>query len=115
MTHLGQTSREAPKSAPYLRVNKTRKPLFLQLETTKALKKLKFEENFSEFFSKFFSKSPVCRIVPKNVEGGTLWDFLNIYSVANHQKIDRGGEIKNFGKKMRNLKSHSAEKRAKVS
>ena len=34
-----KTSRERPKSAPYLRLNKTRKPLFQQLETTKAIKK----------------------------------------------------------------------------
>ena len=47
------TTRERPNSAPYLRLNKTRKPLFLQLETSKALKKLKIEKN-SEFFSKFF-------------------------------------------------------------
>ena len=53
--YLGQTSRERPKSAPYLRLNKTRKPLFLRLETTKAVKKLKIEEkNFPNFFSKFF-------------------------------------------------------------
>ena len=44
-----KTSRERPKSAPYLRLKKTRKPLFLQLETTKALKKLKIEKK-SEFF-----------------------------------------------------------------
>ena len=30
------------------------KPLFLQLETTKALKKLKIEKKNSEFFLKFF-------------------------------------------------------------
>ena len=57
-------SRERPKSAPYLRRNKSRKPLFLQLETTKARKKLKIEEKNE--------KSPASRIVPKNVEGGTL-------------------------------------------
>ena len=38
---LEETSRERPKLAPYLRLKKTRKPLFLQLETTKALKKTK--------------------------------------------------------------------------
>ena len=46
-----RTSRERPKSAPYLRLKKTRKPLFLQLETTKALKKLKIEKKkFPNFF-----------------------------------------------------------------
>ena len=48
------TSRERPKSAPYLRLKKTRKPLFLQLETTKALKKLKIEKKISEYFFEFF-------------------------------------------------------------
>ena len=38
------TIRERPKSAPYLRLKKTRKPLFLQLETIKALKNLKIEK-----------------------------------------------------------------------
>ena len=32
------------------KAQKTRKPLFLQLETTKALKKLKIEEKNFEFF-----------------------------------------------------------------
>ena len=52
-------SREGPKSAPYLRLKKTRKPLFLQLETTKALKKLKIEKkiNFFEFFFEVSGKS----------------------------------------------------------
>ena len=49
-----ETSRERPKSAPYVRLKKTRKLLFLQLETTKALKKLKIEKKNSEFFLKFF-------------------------------------------------------------
>ena len=52
--HQHETSRERPKSAPYLRLKKTRKPLFLQLETTKALKKLKIEKKNSEFFFEFF-------------------------------------------------------------
>ena len=43
-------SREQPKSAPYLRLKKTQKPLFLQLETTKALKKLKIEKKNPNFF-----------------------------------------------------------------
>ena len=95
------TSRERPKSAPYLRLNKTRKPLFLQLETTKALKKLKIEEKFfPNFFRKFFLKSPVSHIAPKNVKG-TLSAFLNIHSVAKYQKIDGGpfGAMKKIGKK----------------
>ena len=51
-----ETSRERPKSAPYRRLKKTRKrkPLFLQLETTKALKKLKIEKNNFRIFFEFF-------------------------------------------------------------
>ena len=52
-----KTSRERPKSAPYLKLKKTRKPLFLQLETTKALKKLKIEKKNSEFFFEVSGKS----------------------------------------------------------
>ena len=28
--------------------------------------------------------------MPKDVKGGTLWDFLNIHSVAKYQKNDGG-------------------------
>ena len=70
-------SRERPKSASYLRLKKARKrkPLFLQLETTKALKKLKIEKKNSEFFFEIFLKFPVSRIVPKNVKGGRFGIF----------------------------------------
>ena len=104
------TSRERPKSTPYLRLKKTRKQkrLFLQLETTKALKKLKIEKKNPIFFE-IFLKFPVSRIVPKNVKGGTLWDFLNIQSVAKYQTL-MGGTIKKSEKN----RSHSAEKRRKV-
>ena len=54
-----ETSRERPKSGPYraqVGLKKTRKlkPLFLQLEKTKALKKQKIEKKISDVFSKFF-------------------------------------------------------------
>ena len=64
-------------------------------------RRLKIEGNF---FSETFLKSPVSRIVPKNVKWGT---FLNIHSVAKYQKIEGGpfGDIKKFAKK----KSHKAE------
>ena len=99
------TSRERPKSRPYLRLKKIRKrkPLFLQLEKTKALKK------------RIFLKFPVSRIVPKNVKGGTLWDFLNIHSVAKYQKL-MGGTIKKTSEKIsltvpkKGGKCHSVEK-----
>ena len=42
---------------------------------------------------------------------GDSLDFLNIHSVGKYQKIDGGTLWSN--KKMRNLKSHSAEKRGK--
>ena len=89
------TSHNVPKSVLYLGLKRTRKPLFLQLETTKALKKLKIEK-----------KNPVCRIEPKKLKGGTLWDYMNIHSVAKYQKL-MGGTIEKFRKKMRNLNSIS--------
>ena len=61
----------------------------------------KIRKNFvlsEEKTFRIFLTSPVSRIVPKNVKGGTLWDFLNIHSVAKYQKID-GGSKKNFGEK----------------
>ena len=62
-------------------------------------------ENF-DFFS--FRK---CRIVPKNVKGGTLWALLT-YSVAKYQKTRKGDSfetLKNFRKK-----SHNAEKKSNL-
>ena len=53
--------------------------------------------------------------MPKNVKGGTLWDFLNIHSVAKYQKLI-GGTIKKIRKKIsltvpkKGGKSHSVEK-----
>ena len=52
--------------------------------------------------------------MPKNVKGGTLWDFLNIHSVAKYQKLMGG--TKKFRKKIsltvpkKGGKSHSVEK-----
>ena len=43
-----RTCHERPKSAPYLRLKKTRKPLFLQLETAKALKKVSGKSHSAE-------------------------------------------------------------------
>ena len=42
-------------------------------------------------FTEVFLKSPVSRIVPKNVKEGTLWDLLNVRSVAKYQKKLKGG------------------------
>ena len=79
------TRRERLKSAPYLRL-KNRKTFFLE-------KLVIFEKKFS------FKKS---RIVPKNVNGGTLLD-LNIHAVAQYQKTRRGDPfetLKIFSKKV---------------
>ena len=37
--------------------------------------------------------------MPKNVKGGTLWDFLIIHFVAKYQKL-MGGTIEKFRKKI---------------
>ena len=70
-TPLPQTRRERLKSALYLRL-KMRKRL------------LKKTEIF-DFFS--FRK---CRIVPKNVKGGTLWALLTCIMLQNIKKLERG-------------------------
>ena len=67
-----ETSWERPESAPYLRLKKTRKPLFLQLETTKALKKLKFEE---KKFPMFFEVSGKSHSAEKCKRGGPFGIF----------------------------------------
>ena len=71
MSSNTQTSRERPKSAPYLRLKKTRKrkPLFLQLETTKALKKLKIEKKNFRINSKFFEVSGKSHSAEKRKRG----------------------------------------------
>ena len=53
--------------------------------------------------------------MPKNVKGGTLWDFLNIRSVANYQKNDGGlfGAIEKIRESEKFEQSHSAKKRGK--
>ena len=89
--HSG-TSRERPKSAPYLRLKKTRKPLFLQLQTTKALKKLKIEKKNSEFFLIFFSKFPVGRIVPKNVKGGRFLSHVRRFGCVENEVLSTYGK-----------------------
>ena len=36
--------------------------------------------------------------MPKNVKGGTLWGFNNIYSVAKHQKTRKGDSFETLKK-----------------
>ena len=95
----GQTSRERPKSAPNLRLKNTRKrkPLFLQLETTKALKKLKIEKQISEFFSNFFEVSGKSHSAEK-CKGGALGFFEHPFC-CKISKIDGRNNKKKFGKK----------------
>ena len=76
IVHL-KTSRERPKSAPYLRLKKTRKrkPLFLQMETTKALKKLKIEKKIRFFFRNVFEVSGKSHSAEKCKRGDALGFF----------------------------------------
>ena len=113
---FSKKSRERPRSTPYLRLNKTRRPLFLQLETTKALNKLKNEEKKISNFFNFFKVSGKSDSAAKCKRG--FWDFLNIHSVAKYQKIDGGpfGATKKISEKNEKFEqSHSAEKWGKIS
>ena len=66
------------------------------------------------FFSDFFEVSGKSHSAEK-CKRGTLWDFLNIHSVAKYQKL-MGGTIKKIRKKIsltvpkKGGKSHSVEK-----
>ena len=63
----------------------------------KKLKKLKIEKKNSDFFRIFFEVSGKSHSAEK-CKRGTLWDFLNIHSVAKYQKL-MGGTIKKIRKK----------------
>ena len=63
------------------KAQKDSKATFSTTGDNNSSQKLKIEKKTSDFFRNF------CRIVPKNVKGGTLWDFLNIHSVAKYQKL----------------------------
>ena len=68
------TSRERPKSAPYLRLKNSKKTSKCQVLSSTVPKKIsKNVLNFLKFL--------VSRIVPKNVKGA-LWLFFNIHSFA---------------------------------
>ena len=53
-----------------------------------------FFEKKLEIFD-FFSFRK-CRIVPKNVKGGTLWALLTYILLQNIKKLERGTTSKNF-------------------
>ena len=65
--------------------------------------------DFKKFLKKKFKMRFLNRVtVPKNVKGGTLWNFFDIPCVAKCRNKRRGDSLvqsKNFQKK-----SHSAEK-----
>ena len=100
--HKIETIRERTKSAPYLRLKNSKRTSKCQVFSSTVPE---WEKNSKKNFD-FFFKSPVRRIVPKNVKGETLWDFLNIHSIQNRKKL-RGpfGDIKKICEK----KSHKAE------
>ena len=91
----GSRSRRGLKSALYLRVKK-RKTFFFGKKAW----------NFENYFS--FEK---CRIVPKNVKGGTLLDLLTYIMLQNIKKLE-GGPFWDI-KKIFEKKPHSAEKNPK--
>ena len=87
-----RTSRERSKSAPNLRLNKTRKPLLVQLETTKALKKLKTEGKILRIFFEIFSEdSGKSHSAEKSKGGDPLGSFE--HSLAKYQKKLMGGPL----------------------
>ena len=55
------------------------------------------ENKSPNFFRNFFEVSGKSHSAEK-CKRGTLWDFLNIHSVAKYQKLMRGTIKKNFGK-----------------
>ena len=74
-SHKAETSRERPKSEPYLRLKKTKglqsvKYSLLQYPFEEKLKKIPIFLKFLKFFW-----SPVSRIVPKHVKWGPLEVF----------------------------------------
>ena len=76
------TRRERLKSALYLRLKKRKRLFFKNLE----------------IFDFFFKK---CRIVPKNVKGGTLWALLTYILLQNNKKTRKGDSfetLNNFQK-----------------
>ena len=86
------TSRERPKSAPYLRLKKTRKPLFLQLETTKALQKLKIEKKNSEFFFDFFFEVSGKSHSAENVKGGRFLSNVRRFGCVENEVLSTYGK-----------------------
>ena len=65
---LHRTSRGRPKSAPYIRLKNSKKTLKYQVFSYPV-------PEWRRKFSEIFLKTPVSRIVPKNVEGGPFGLF----------------------------------------
>ena len=91
---------------------------FYNWRQPKLSKKLKIEKTFFRIFFEFFLKSPVSRIVPKNVKGGPSGIFRTSILLQNIKKLNGGpyGAIKKISEKNEKFEqSHSAGKRGKVS
>ena len=79
------------------------------------LKSAHYEVDYSG--KKTFLAGLQCTLTSSCAKRGTLWDFLNIHSVAKYQKID-GGTLWSNTKNRKNEKfeqSNSAEKRGEKS
>ena len=74
--HISKTSRERPKSAPYLRLKIAKGLQSVKYSLLQYPREEKIEKK-SDFLKTFFRFiwSPVSRIVPKNVKGGPLGVF----------------------------------------
>ena len=117
-----ETSRERPKSAPYLRLKNSKRTSKYSL--LRYRKNPKVEPNWHtrgdtlKFFihsvanqkklkeGHFWWKKILKSLtMPKNLKGGTLWDFSTSVLSENSKKL-KGGP---FGKKIFEKKSHRAE------
>ena len=70
-----ETSRERPKSAPFLRLKNSKR--------AKGLRNVKVLVNWGPFSEEKILKSLT---MPKKLKGGPLWTFLNIDSVPKTRK-----------------------------
>ena len=100
-----KTSRDRPKSAPYPRLNISKKTSKCQVFSYTVLENRKFFEK--KFFEKItYSKKWTESHNAKKLKRGTLWGFSTSILTQNSKKIEGGA----FGEKNSNKKSRSAEK-----
>ena len=81
-----ETSRDRPKSAPYLRLKNTKRTSICQ----------SIGELGTLLWKKILEKSLT---MPKKLKGWTLWGVFNNHFVAKHQKIEGGTLWGNFFRK----------------